>query len=127
MILRAVAAFLLVLVVIPLGMGKALITGESGRLSFVGGYFASLFIFEILQLVFHVTMGSLRLMTLLWCLICGAIAFFGFWRYRKKGKQTTRNGYLHEPGRVDSIDACSRNDSFANTEYGTEYLLWELG
>lgn len=43
MILRAVAAFLLVLVVIPLGMGKALITGESGRLSFVGGYFASLF------------------------------------------------------------------------------------
>lgn len=36
MILRAVAAFLLVLVVIPLGMGKALITGESGRLSFVG-------------------------------------------------------------------------------------------
>ena len=86
MILRAVAAFLLVLVVIPLGMGKALITGESGRLSFVGGYFASLFIFEILQLVFHVTMGSLRLMTLLWCLICGAIAVFGFWRYRKKGK-----------------------------------------
>ena len=80
MILRAVAAFLLVLVVIPLGMGKALITGESGRLSFVGGYFASLFIFEILQLVFHVTMGSLRLMTLLWCLICVAnYALFGFW------------------------------------------------
>ena len=49
-----------------------------------------------------------------------------FWK-KRKGKQTTRNGYLHEPGRVDSIDACSRNDSFANTEYGTEYLLWELG
>ena len=72
MILRAVAAFLLVLVVIPLGMGKALITGESGRLSFVGGYFASLFIFENSAAGFPCNNGQfaaydLALVFDLWC------------------------------------------------------------
>lgn len=68
----------------PVGNGKSTYHWRKWKIVVCGGYFASLFIFEILQLVFHVTMGSLRLMTLLWCLICGAIAFLAFGGIEKR-------------------------------------------
>ena len=45
---------------------------------YFGGLFASLTVFEILMLIFHAAMGSLRVMTALWCLLCGAVAVYGW-------------------------------------------------
>ena len=78
--------FLLVFAVIPYGMGYALFRKIEHGIATIGGLFFSVAIFEVLMLIFHVTMGSLRMMTLLWCVICGGIAFCG---WIKHGKDNT--------------------------------------
>ena len=74
MIVRVCAVLLLALFVVPFGMGEAFISARDKRLVYFGGLFASLTVFEILMLIFHAAMGSLRVMTALWCLLCGAVA-----------------------------------------------------
>lgn len=84
MIVRAAASLFLVLFLIPIGIGCAWIPGKNRTVIFLGGLFASLTIFELFQLLFHVTGQSLRLMTLLWCILCGGIALWGL--YKNGGK-----------------------------------------
>ncbi len=64
----------------------------------IGGLFASLTAFEILALIFHITLGSLRVMTLLWCLLCGSIAAAGIWKkdsYAEVPKYEKKNHGIH--------------------------------
>ena len=73
----------LVLGVIPFGMGNALLGGKSLHLTMLCGLFASFCVFEALALPFHAALGSLRLMTVLWCVVCGVVALWGFWKFRR--------------------------------------------
>lgn len=76
---------------VPFGMGEAFINARDKRLVYFGGLFASLTVFEILMLIFHAAMGSLRVMTALWCLLCGAVAVYGWCKYgRSVGKMALR-------------------------------------
>lgn len=89
MIVRVCAVLLLALFVVPFGMGEAFISARDKRLVYFGGLFASLTVFEILMLIFHAAMGSLRVMTALWCLLCGAVAVYGWCKY---GRSVGKNG-----------------------------------
>lgn len=97
MIIWASIVFALVFVIIPFGIGNALICAKSFFLTVAGGLFFSFCVFEILSIFFHVTFGSLRLQIVLWCAICVAVAVFGWWKVSrgnrpgfKKGKAWTR-------------------------------------
>lgn len=72
---------MLVLGVIPFGMGNAILGGKNLSLTMFCGLFASFCVFEVLAVPFHAALGSLRLMTALWCAICGAVALWGFWKF----------------------------------------------
>lgn len=89
MIVRMCAVLLFALLVVPFGVGEAFINARDKRLVYFGGLFASLTVFEILMLIFHAAMGSLRVMTALWCLLCGAVAVYGWCKY---GRSVGKNG-----------------------------------
>lgn len=61
-------------------MGNVFIRSESFFLTVIGGLFSGFCVFEILSLVFHVTLGSLRLQIIIWCMICIVIALMGWWK-----------------------------------------------
>lgn len=82
-ILRSIVVLALVLGVLPAGMGCALIPTKNKLLVYLGGLFASLTLFEIFQFIFHAVGGSLRVMTLLWCVLCAAVAVVGL---RRQGR-----------------------------------------
>lgn len=71
----------LVLGAIPIGMGNAILGGKNLTLIMFCGLFASFCVFEMLAVPFHAALGSLRLMTVLWCMICGVVALWGFWKF----------------------------------------------
>ena len=83
--IRTVAILGLALFVIPLGIGRALVGGRDIKCLLLGGLFASFCVFEALAMIFHVAMGSLRLMTGLWCVLCGGLAIWGY-RARKEDR-----------------------------------------
>ena len=62
---------LLVLFIIPYGMGCILIKSKELCLTWMGGFFVSLCAFEVLALIFHAIYGSLHVMVILWCMSCG--------------------------------------------------------
>lgn len=80
MILVACFVFCAVWLLLPIGIGYAWISLRDIRYTAIGGLFTSWCLFEILAMIFHVTLGSLRLMTVLWCILCCGIALFGYWR-----------------------------------------------
>lgn len=82
MIIWQVCVFVLVWLVLPIGIGCALVPGENKKLLFLGGWCASLLIFHVLALLFHITLGSLRVMTAVWCILCGALAAWGYYKHR---------------------------------------------
>lgn len=84
MIIRTCAAFFFALIFLPAGLGRAILPGKGGLLQAICGFAASLSLFEILMLGFHATGGSLRLMVLLWSVLCAAGALYGFWKTRGK-------------------------------------------
>ena len=83
LIFRIIVVLFSVVFLIPTGMGCALILGTNIKTIVIGGFFASLSVFEGIMLAFHVINGSMRWMTLGWCIICGGIAVIG---YQKRGK-----------------------------------------
>ena len=74
---------LLVLFIIPYGMGCILIKSKELCLTWMGGFFVSLCAFEVLALIFHAVYGSLHVMVILWCMSCGSLACLGFFRGKK--------------------------------------------
>ena len=74
---------LLVLFIIPYGMGCILIKSKELCLTWMGGFFVSLCAFEVLALIFHAIYGSLHVMVILWCMSCGSLACLGFFRGKK--------------------------------------------
>lgn len=72
-----------VFAVLPLGIGKLLVGGQETKLTMLGGLFAEFCLFEVLAMVFHVTMGSLRIMTVLWSAACIALAVWGYLRAKR--------------------------------------------
>lgn len=71
---------LLVFLVIPFGMGNVLIRCKNLLLTMLGGLFSSFCVFEVLAIIFHAALGSLRVLTVLWCVICMAAALAGWWK-----------------------------------------------
>lgn len=72
--------FVMIFLIIPFGMGNVFICSESFFLTIIGGLFSGFCVFEILSLVFHVALGSLRLQIAIWCVICIVIASMGWWK-----------------------------------------------
>ena len=72
--LLTVLVLVFVFAVLPLGLGKLLVGGQETKLALLGGLFAEFCLFEVLAMISHVTMGSLRLMTGLWSVACVALA-----------------------------------------------------
>lgn len=86
MILWTGVVFVLLFFLIPFGIGNVLVRSKSFSLTMIGGLFFSFCVFEILSLIFHVTMGSLRLQVALWCVVCIVIALIG-WRKAGRGER----------------------------------------
>lgn len=84
MVVWAGIVFLLVFLIIPFGTGNLLIRSKSFALTILGGLFFSFCVFEVLAVIFHITLGSLRLLTAIWCGICMAVALAG-WRKAARG------------------------------------------
>lgn len=87
-ILRLILTLLLVLGVLPMGMGYALVPGENRLYRMIGGFGAGFFIFQILNLIFHVTLGSFRLMVGIWFVLCGIVAVIGYADCHRKQKKS---------------------------------------
>lgn len=90
MVLRAVVGFITALFLIPVGMGLTLVHTEKPGTVYMTGFFASLCVFEALFLVFHIMLWSLRVMTLLWLLLCGGVALWGWLKNRHSLKHEKR-------------------------------------
>lgn len=86
MVIWAIIIFAMVFLVIPFGMGNLLVGGDNLFIIMIGGLFSGFCIFEILALLFHIALGSLRLQVALWCIICVAIALIG-WRKAAQGER----------------------------------------
>lgn len=72
----------LCLLVLPYGMGLALCRRARPGLVYFGGLTASWTLFEILSLLFHGMLWSLRVMSVLWLVLCLAVAAAGYLRAR---------------------------------------------
>ena len=99
MVLRAVVGFITALFLIPVGMGLTLAPTEKTGTVYMTGFFSSLCVFEALFLVFHIMLWSLRVMTLLWLLLCGGIALWGWLKNRHSLKREKRP----PPDRVEKL------------------------
>lgn len=82
--LLTVLVLVFVFAVLPLGLGKLLVGGQETKLALLGGLFAEFCLFEVLAMISHVTMGSLRLMTGLWSVACVALAMWGYLRAKRR-------------------------------------------
>lgn len=87
----AVLWLILVLLVLPFGIGLALVPLRSTAQAYLTGLCASWGLYEILALVFHCTLWPLHIMTVLWVVLCAATACFGFYRQRAVLRQLHRN------------------------------------
>lgn len=124
----ALPIFLLVFAVIPYGIGYALFGKIRHGIATIGGFFFSLAIFETLMLLFHVTMGSLRAMTFLWCAICGSVSLYGWHMSKKDGVALC--GKLEKPSdRVETMLCVAVLFlvvlTTANAVWNTTYLNWD--
>lgn len=87
MLLRSIGIFLLTFFVFPLGIGWIVFPQRGKTEVLFGGFGVSLCIYEILMLLFHITMGSLRVMTVIWFFLCVALAVFGIFRKTRNRKE----------------------------------------
>ena len=88
MVIWTSIVFIMLFLIIPFGVGNTLICSKSFFITVIGGLFFSFCVFEILSLIFHVTLGSLRLQIALWCMICIVVAALG-WRKAARGERPT--------------------------------------
>lgn len=123
----APAVFVLVLGVLPLGMGNALVRGKSLPLTFVGGLFAGFALFWGLTLVFNLTMGSLRLMTALWLALCTGLAVWGALRWRRGQHPVPRPRPARTPAQRLLLAAVLGLIALhiLNTVFNTMYNNWD--
>lgn len=89
-VLRCGIAFLLVFALFPLGMGRLVTSGRETKMTWTAGLGMSMAFFEVLCLIFHAKLWSLRLMVALWCAVCAVLSFFGAAKAKKAGQ-------LHKP------------------------------
>lgn len=80
------------------------------------------------MLLFHVTMGSLRAMTFLWCAICGSVSLYGWHMSKKDGVALC--GKLEKPSdRVEAMLCVAVLFlvvlTTANAVWNTTYLNWD--
>lgn len=92
MALWSLFIFALLFGLLPLGMGNALVRSKSLPLTFAGGLFTGFALFWGLALVFHAALGSLRLMTALWLVLCLGLALWGGLRWRRGEHPIRRPG-----------------------------------
>lgn len=97
MVVWLLVVLLFVFGVLPLGMGNALLRSKNLPLVFVSGLFAEFTLFWGLGLIFHATLGSLRLMTMVWLVLCAALAVWGGRRWRRGEHPVRRAGPVWTP------------------------------
>lgn len=95
--------FAMVFFVVPWGMGRALIGGKDTRLILLGGLFTSFCLFEVLAMLFHVTMGSLRFMTAVWCVLCVGLAAWGYVQVARAPRTTEKKRISLRWDRVEMV------------------------
>lgn len=126
--IRGAGMLILCLLILPFGMGLALCRTRKQTLVYFGGLMASWTVFELLAMIFHTMLWSLRAMTGIWMGICVVVAMAG---YLRGGKQIfqTRWGE-HEPWNTVQKILLVLVGAFVvlqtvNTVFGTYYGNWD--
>lgn len=83
-VVRTAVVLVLCLLVLPFGMGLMLVRSRKPSMVYFGGLAASWTLFELLAMVFHILLWSLRGMTWLWLGICLVTAAAGYFRGRDR-------------------------------------------
>lgn len=125
-VIRVLVSFFFVLLLVPLGIGYAILPKQQRMLQFICGFAASLTVFEVVMLVFHATGASLRLMVLLWCVACLAGVVCGFLQKKKGYRWALRKE------RLDGVEALlsvlvllAVMAVTLNTVLNTTYVNWD--
>lgn len=77
---RVCIIFAAVFFLLPYGVGRLLVSCKNRHYPWIIGLCFCFLLYELLYLIFHVTLGSLTAMTLLWLVVCVVVAFVGFRR-----------------------------------------------
>ena len=85
--LRTCLTFALVFFVLPYGVGCLAMPREKSALPWIFGLGCSFAVYEALSLIFHLTLGSLRVMTALWCVLYLLAASGGFYRRKRQVRE----------------------------------------
>ena len=128
-VLRCGIVLFIVLVLSPLGIGQLITSGRARAVTWAAGFGLSTAVFEILCLVFHGMLWSLRLMVAIWCIICAVLMLLGFIK-------VTKAGQLHKPKLVLRARSCTEWLLLAMvvlitvlltgcTVFGTIYINWD--
>ena len=103
--IAAFVVFLLVLLVIPGGIGLLLVPSKNKAQIYVTGLCASWSLYEILLLLFHIALWPLHAMTFLWLFVCAIGAGSGYYRNRSAILQFFRNPSIVCPRREQCLMA----------------------
>ena len=128
-VLRCGIVLFIVLVLSPLGIGQLITSGRARAVTWAAGFGLSTAVFEILCLVFHGMLWSLRLMVAIWCIICAVLMLLGFIK-------VTKAGQLRKPELVLRARGCTEWLLLAMvvlitvlltgcTVFGTIYINWD--
>lgn len=78
--IRVCIIFAAVFFFLPYGVGRLFVSCGDKLYSWILGLCACFLFYELLYLIFHITLGRLTVMTILWLSACIAGASVGFWR-----------------------------------------------
>ena len=86
--IRVCVIFAAVFFLLPYRIGRLFVSYKNKSYPWIVGLCFCFLLYELLYLIFHVTLGSLKVMTYLWLVACIVVASIGFWRtYRRKAKR----------------------------------------
>ena len=129
MIIRECASFFFVLFFVPFGIGCGVLPKQQRLLQYICGFAVSLTVFEAAMLLFHATGASLRLMVIIWCVVCLAGAGYGFWQRKK---HFPVNGGTEQKRELDGVEALlfilvllAVIAVTLNTVLNTTYVNWD--
>ena len=78
--IRVCIIFVAVFFFLPYGVGRLFVSCGNKLYPWILGLCTCFLFYELLYLIFHITLGSLTVMTFLWFVTCITAASVGFWR-----------------------------------------------
>ena len=82
--IRVCIVFVATFLLLPYGIGRLLVSRENNLYSWVLGQCSCFLLYELLYLVFHITLGSLAAMTTLWFVACLVLSLVGILRLHRQ-------------------------------------------